>query len=271
MPRRVKRNASDSRIRWKKEPPRRRPKRKRLKVVERITITGTQGNTYEIKVLENGKARCQCKGFKYRGECRHLLDPDVKDLILRYAPARRSFDEVAMMASMLATAIMPYCTRVDVQGSLRRRKKNVKDVDIIFCPGVWSAEQVVALFRSFGKPVHHGETMGAIVTPSGIPAQLWAVQSLEVWGAAQLHFTGPRDYNISLRIRANRRGWKLSQHGLVERATERLIAGRTEEEVLQALEMPWLPPALREQHRKAKVLGVGRRKTKRYRYPGKGF
>ena len=92
-----------------------------------------------------------------------------------------------------------------------------------------------------------------------------------MWGAALLHFIGPRDYNISLRIRANRRGWKLSQHGLVERSSERLIAGATEEEVLQALEMPWLPPALREQHRKAKVLDAGRRKGKRYRYPGKGF
>ena len=125
------------------------------------------------------------------------------------------------------------------------------------------------MFRSFGKAVHHGESMGAIVLPSGVPAQLWAVEDPAVWGAALLHFTGPRDYNISLRVRANRRGWKLSQHGLVERASERLIAGRTEEEVLQALGMPWLPPALRENHRKAKVIAVAQRG--RPRYPGKGF
>ena len=135
----------------------------------------------------------------------------------------------------------------------------VKDIDIVFVPGAWSSEQVVNLFRTFGRPLHYGEGMGAIVTPQGIAAQLWPVEEEEVWGAAQLHFTGPRDYNISLRLRANRRGWKLSQHGLVERANERLIAGRTEEEVLQALDLPWLPPALRDDHRKAKVLKPRRR------------
>lgn len=268
-PGRYKRSPSDSRIQWKKPEKKRRPRRRRLKVVERIPVIGSGGNVYEVKIMENGKARCPCKGFRYRSECRHLLDPDVRDVILQNAPARRSYREVAMLASCLATALLPYCVRVDIMGSLRRRKKDVKDIDLIFVPGVWPVARVVALFRSFGAPVHHGETMGAIMTPQGIPAQLWAVENAEVWGAAQLHFTGPRDYNISLRIRANRRGWKLSQHGLVDRATERLIAGRTEEEVLAALEMPWLEPALREHHRKAKVLQPG--KKGRYRYPGKGF
>ena len=243
--------------------------RKRLKVLERIPVIGSGGNVYEVRVMENGKARCQCKGFRYRGECRHLLDPEVRDVVLRSAPKRRSREEVVLAATMLATAILPYCQRVEVMGSLRRGKHDCKDVDLIFVPGLWPTARVVALFRSFGTPVHAGETMGAIVLPSGIPAQLWSVESPEVWGAALLHFTGPRDYNISLRVRANRRGWKLSQHGLVDRVSERLIAGRTEEDVLKALDMPWLPPTLRENHRKAKVIAVGQKR--KARYPGKGF
>ena len=246
-----------------------RRRNRRLKVIETITVIGSGGNVYEVEVLENGKARCPCKGFRYRHECRHLLAPAVRDATRHYGPARRSYQEVSLVATALATAILPYCSRVKIMGSLRRQKPSVKDIDIIFIPGMGSAEQVVHLFRSFGKPVHMGETMGAIVLPNGIPAQLWPVEALDVWGAAQLHYTGPRDYNISLRIRANRRGWKLSQHGLVERSNERLIAGRTEEEVLDHLGMPWLPPPLRENHRKARSLQAGRRGP--YRYPGKGF
>lgn len=237
--------------------------------MDRVEVIGSGGNVYEVEVLENGKARCPCKGFKYRSECRHVLDPDVRDATVRLAPQRHSYQQVAMLASLLASALLPCCFRVEIMGSLRRQRKDVKDIDLIFLPGGWSEAQVVALFRSFGQPVHHGETMGAIVLPGGIPAQLWSVERPEVWGAAQLHFTGPRDYNIALRIRANRRGWKLSQHGLVDRATGRLIAGRTEKEVLDALEMPWLPPALREDHRRAKVLSAG--KPGRGRSPGKGF
>ena len=245
------------------------PARKRLGVLERVPVIGSRGNVYDVEVLENGKVRCPCTGFRYRGECRHALDPDVRDATLRLAPPRRPLQEVAVLATFLAGAIQPYCDRVEIMGSLRRGRAEVKDVDLIFLPGVWPLERTVALFRSFGRPVHHGESMGAIELPQGVPAQLWAVESPEVWGAAQLHFTGPRDYNIALRVRANRRGWKLSQHGLVERATGRWIAGRTEEEVLRALDMPWLPPTLREHHRKAKVLSYGRRGP--YRYPGKGF
>ncbi|MGE0712571.1 MAG: hypothetical protein AB7N76_20320 [Planctomycetota bacterium] len=246
-----------------------RARRRKLGVIETVPVIGTEGNVYEVEVLENGKARCPCKGFRYRHECRHLLDPEVRDAVSEHGPARHSYAEVAMLAAAVCSAILPYCAKVKVQGSLRRQKPDVKDIDIIFIPGAWSAQRVVQLFRSFGTPVHHGESMGAIVLPNGVPAQLWPVEGEEVWGAAQLHYTGPRNYNISLRIRANRRGWKLSQHGLVDRQTERMIAGRSEEEVLQALELPWLPPSLREQHQQTKVLQAGRRG--RYRTPGKGF
>lgn len=248
---------------------RKRPRRQKLEVAEQIPVIGSEGNVYEVLVMENGKVRCPCKGFRYRSECRHVLDPEVRDVVLTHAQPRRSYREVAMVASMLSAAILPYCRRVEIVGSLRRQQQDVKDVDLIFEPGSWPTEGVVALFRSFGQPVHHGETMGAIVLPGGIPAQLWAVENPEVWGAALLHFIGPRDYNISLRIRANRRGWKLSQHGLVDRATGHLIAGASEEEILTQLGMPWLPAPLRQNHRQAKVLGAERKG--RYRYPGQGF
>jgi len=249
---------------------RRKPaKRKRLKVAETIPVVGSAGNVYEVQVLENGKVRCPCKGFRYRSDCRHVLDPEVRDASSVRGPQKRPYAEVATLATWLASAILPGCQKVKIMGSLRRQRPMVKDIDIVFVPGAFSVQQTVNLFRSFGRPVHHGESMGAIVTPSGIHAQLWPVEDEAVWGAAQLHFTGPRDYNISLRIRANRRGWKLSQHGLVERVNERLIAGRSEEEVLAALELPWLEPSLRDDHRRAKVLKAGRRG--RLRPPGGGF
>lgn len=232
---------------------RKAPSRTRAKVLHRLLVTGSKGGRYEVQVLEGGKARCECPGFRYRMECRHVLEPEVRDLCQAHAPPRRTREEVALLASMLCAAIAPYCERVELVGSLRRQRPDVKDIDIIFAPGAWSVERVVTLFRTFGAPVHHGEQMGAIVLPLGVAAQLWPVEDPAVWGAALLHYTGPRDYNIKLRIRANRRGWQLSQHGLVDRSTGRLIAGRTEEEVLAALDLPWLPPPLRERHRRAGV------------------
>lgn len=237
---------------FRKKSPRKPAKRSKLKVLHRVTIVGSQGTEYEVKVVEGGKARCECLGFKYRQECRHIFDPEVRDLCSQHAPRRRSFATGMASASALALALQPYVAHVEIVGSLRRQRPDVKDIDLIFVPGPMAVAHVTALFRRFGTPVHHGEGMGAIVLPNGLPAQLWPVEEPLVLGAALLHFTGPRDYNISLRIRANRRGWHLSQHGLVDRQTGRLLAGRTEEEVLQALDMPWLPPVMREAHRRSK-------------------
>ncbi|MEZ6183411.1 MAG: hypothetical protein R3F62_00180 [Planctomycetota bacterium] len=221
------------------------PARRKQAVQHEVQVLGTRGNRYTVEVLASGKARCPCKGFRYRHECRHVLDPEVRELCARYAPPRHPREQVLALASCIAVALRPYVTAVEIVGSLRRNVAEVKDVDLIFVPGGWAPEQVVTLFRTFGQPLHYGESFGAIVLPQGIGAQLWCVEDPAVWGAALLHFTGPRDYNIGLRIRANKRGWHLSQHGLVERATGRLIAGATEEEVVQALGLPWIPPAQR--------------------------
>ena len=69
-------------------------------------------------------------------------------------------------------------------------------------------------------------------------------------GSALLHYTGPEQFNILLRKRANKRGRILSQHGLfkLKRNGERgkLVASSTEEEVLNALGLPMIPPEERD-------------------------
>ena len=71
----------------------------------------------------------------------------------------------------------------------------------------------------------------------------------DVWGAALVYFTGSKAHNIKIRERAVQRGLKLSEYGLFRVAKsgkETLIAARTEEDVYAALDLPWIPPTLRE-------------------------
>jgi DNA polymerase (family 10) len=63
-------------------------------------------------------------------------------------------------------------------------------------------------------------------------------------GAALQYFTGSRDHNIHVRRRAQERGFKLNEYGLFRGAKR--VAGGTEEEVFAALDLPWIPPELRE-------------------------
>src|SRR2546421_476344 len=72
------------------------------------------------------------------------------------------------------------------------------------------------------------------------------VVPLDAWGAALQYFTGSVAHNVTVRQIAIKQKLKLSEYGLFEAETDRLIVSRTEEEVYERLGLAWVPPAMRE-------------------------
>jgi DNA polymerase (family 10) len=68
----------------------------------------------------------------------------------------------------------------------------------------------------------------------------------ESFGAALQYFTGSKEHNVAIRMRAVRMGLKLSEYGLYRAEDETRVAGATEVEVYEALGLRWIPPELRE-------------------------
>jgi DNA polymerase (family 10) len=66
------------------------------------------------------------------------------------------------------------------------------------------------------------------------------------FGAALQYFTGSKAHNIKLRELALKRGLKINEYGVFEVESGNRIAGEKEEEVYQALNLPFIPPELRE-------------------------
>jgi DNA polymerase (family 10) len=66
----------------------------------------------------------------------------------------------------------------------------------------------------------------------------------ESLGAALAYFTGSKAHNVAMRRRAQSRGLKLNEYGVFR--GRRQIAGCTEEDVYAALDLPYIPPELRE-------------------------
>ena len=64
------------------------------------------------------------------------------------------------------------------------------------------------------------------------------------YGAALNYFTGSKDHNVALRRIAMAKGWKLNEYGLYR--GEKMIAGRTEEEIYKKFGMDYIEPELRE-------------------------
>jgi DNA polymerase (family 10) len=78
---------------------------------------------------------------------------------------------------------------------------------------------------------------------SGVQVDLRVVAE-ESFGAALQYFTGSKEHNVALRGRAKKEKLKINEYGVFR--GDKMIAGRTEEDVYGALGLPCFPPELRE-------------------------
>jgi DNA polymerase (family 10) len=136
--------------------------------------------------------------------------------------------------------------QISVAGSLRRGQETIGDIDIVV--GSHNPTPVMAAFTQHpevSRVLAHGTTKSSIIIGDKVQVDLRVVEP-ESFGAALQYFTGSKLHNIALRRLAQKRGWKLSEYGLVDAKTDRVIASRTEESIYEALDMPLVPPELRE-------------------------
>jgi len=73
---------------------------------------------------------------------------------------------------------------------------------------------------------------------------------------AVLH--GSKAHNIKLRELAIKKGYKLNEYGLFKMDTDEKVAGRTEEEIYNALGLPWIPPTMREDRGEIELAMTGK-------------
>jgi DNA polymerase (family 10) len=143
-------------------------------------------------------------------------------------------------------ASLPEVKQIEVAGSLRRWKETVGDIDILVTSKDPTPimEHFVTL-PSVTQVLAHGVTKSSVMLSEGIQADIRVIEP-QSFGAALQYFTGSKTHNIALRSLARQHGWKLSEYGLFDVKTDQRIAGATEEEIYQKLDMAWIPPELRE-------------------------
>jgi DNA polymerase (family 10) len=146
-------------------------------------------------------------------------------------------------------------TRTALAGSLRRRRSTVGDVDVLVATADPQPVTDAAIdWERVESVIESGETKTSLRI-DGLRVDLRLVEPAE-FGSALVYFTGSRDHNVALRNRAIEMGRKVNEYGVFEvtdaeradpdtRAGTR-IGGETETGVYDALELPFIPPELRE-------------------------
>jgi DNA polymerase (family 10) len=152
------------------------------------------------------------------------------------------------IAEELAAALRehPACERVEIAGSARRMAETCKDLDLVA-----TANDPEALAAAFCElplidEAHSSGAAGArAITNNGISVDLRIVPP-ENFGNLLQHFTGSGKHNEAMRTEAVRRGFHVSEYGVIDDSTETTHACATEEEVYELLGMQYIEPELRE-------------------------
>jgi len=137
--------------------------------------------------------------------------------------------------------------QVEVAGSFRRRRETVGDLDIL----VTGKDDSPVMdhfvdYEDVVEVVAKGKTKSTVRLRGGLQVDLRVVPQAS-YGAALHYFTGSKEHNISVRKIAIEKGLKLNEYGIFrEDEEEERIAGASEEEVLEAVGLPFIEPELRE-------------------------
>lgn len=165
-----------------------------------------------------------------------------------------AFDAATTMMDGLRD--MPEVLELCYAGSLRRGRETIGDIDLL----VASREAAPIMARFVGmdqveQVLANGETKSA-VRACGMQIDLRVVEP-EAWGAALIYFTGSKEHNVKIREMAVKAGLKLNEYGLFRLADDERIAALTEQEVYEALGLPWIPPTLRENNGEIEAARAG--------------
>ncbi len=206
----------------------------------------------KISTLDQLKAACEAhavrelKGFGAKTE-----EAILAGMTLAQTAGDRMLWALADQIAQALRRHLDACKSVkqlEMAGSYRRGRETVGDLDILVVSS--DADDVMdclATFPDIEAVIGRGGTKMSIRLVDGLQIDMRVVPA-KSFGAALLYFTGSKQHNIVLRGMAKDRGLKINEYGVfrIDGDTETFVAGKTEKDVYDTLDLPWFPPEIRE-------------------------
>lgn len=192
------------------------------------------------KAAQKGKIRV-LEGFGEKSEQNILQGIEFA----KASKGRRLFGEARPIIGEIINRLkeLSVVKKISVAGSIRRREETIGDGDILVVSS--QPQEIMGFFVSLPevkKIWARGLTKSSVRLKSGFDCDLRVIER-ESFGAALQYFTGSKDHNIAIRRIAMKKGLKLNEYGVFR--GEEKIAGRTEKEVYNAIDLPYIEPELR--------------------------
>lgn len=161
-------------------------------------------------------------------------------------------------ADRLVARLQPACERIEIAGSIRRRRPQCGDIDLVIVPKLKPVHDlfgnvvantnlaVLEIKKVFtelkGLLVKDGDNY-MVIESSGIQVDIW-FGTAETFGTLWMCRTGSKAHNIWLATGAAKRGGHWNPHQGLRVAGK--TWSRTEEEIYAAIGVPFLPPEARD-------------------------
>ena len=148
-------------------------------------------------------------------------------------------EQAQRIAQEVVKRLNPYCHRIEIAGSIRRKKLQVNDIDLVLIPNdLWNFHTEL---MKLGQLKMSGSKIIRVIFDN-TPIDIY-ISDEDTWATLLLIRTGSAKNNIRLATLAKKRGWHLaaSGEGLFDGKGER-IAGDTELSIYQALGLHYQDP-----------------------------
>lgn len=171
----------------------------------------------------------------------------------RRISGRYHLDEAEKVAKRLVEflADIPGVEKITPAGSLRRGRETVGDLDILITGPCCTDQRLDVLmdrivsFPGIVDVLVKGGNKVSFKLRGGMQIDV-RMLAPESFGAALQYFTGSKTHNVSLRQRAIKMGYTLSEYALSRLDTNERVAAATEQEIYGKLGLDYIAPELRE-------------------------
>lgn len=166
------------------------------------------------------------------------------------------------IALKIQGVLEPFCVKIAIAGSIRRRRPQVNDIDLVLIPKPGLDKDLRDRCKQNALRVQTDAPQTLVVFLNYPPCGFEGLQ-LDVWiarpaefdlletrpsnfGALLITRTGSKEHNIKLVEHAKKLGLRWHPYQGVLDSNGRCLASNTEEEIFHSLQLPYIPPERRE-------------------------
>lgn len=170
---------------------------------------------------------------------------------------KKPYQEVIQIAEYLVSALSPYCERIEVAGSLRRKRQSIGDIEIVALPTRATnlfgeiepglPTKLDVFLRDKGVKLLKDGALYKAFSYRGLKVDLFLPASADHWGCVYTIRTGSHEFNMWLMAHQSKvAGVKFHEGRLYNRYSGALIETPEETDVFDALGLDYIEPKLRD-------------------------